>query len=102
MLHLAGTKLNEFSKVDTPPCVVKMISSGNVDKAALGLLVAAAVAMFAPISKARPGFFNTFYAISFDTFNPFLPRFLKKSARPSDCITLSPTIIDFFLLQIEH
>ena len=41
-----------------------MINSGNVDKAALGLLEAAAVARVALISKARSGFLKTFFASS--------------------------------------
>ena len=78
------------------------MNSGNVDKACLEFREAAAVAIFAVKSKARPGLLNTFFAILFDTFNPFLPRFLKKSPRPSAFIVSIETVIDFFRLQIEQ
>ena len=78
-----------------------LINSGNVDKAASGFLEAAAVAMFALISMARPGFFKTFFAIFFDTLSPFSSEFLIKLPRPSACIVSSLTVIDFFPLQIE-
>ena len=40
----------------------KFITPGIADKAALGFLLAAAVATLAPISEALPGFFNTLVA----------------------------------------
>ena len=78
------------------------MTSGNVDNAAFGLLVAAAVAMFAPISRALPGFFNTLVAIFLPALEDIFPRILKKLPRPSAYIVLSLTIIDFFLLQTMH
>ena len=41
---------------------LKLIPSGNDDKAAFGILVAAAEAMFEVIPKALLGFFNTLVA----------------------------------------
>ena len=79
-----------------------MITSGNVDRAALGLLVAAAVAMFAPISRALPGFFNTLVANFLPALEDIFHKFLKKLPNPSACIVLSLTIIDFFLSHITH
>ena len=46
-----------------------MISSSSVDKAALGLREAAAVAMFVLISKSLPGFFKKFVANFFTNFS---------------------------------
>ena len=65
-------------------------------------LEAAVVAMSAVISKARDGFFDTFFAIFLDTLSPSFPKLLQKSERRSDWITLSETIIDFRLSQIIH
>ena len=48
------------------------------------------------------GFLKSFFAIFFYTSSRFLPKFLKKSLRPSACIVLSLTVIDLFLLQIEQ
>ena len=59
--------------------MVKINDFKYVDNTFLGFLEAAAVARFAVKSKAREGFFNKIFAIFFHTFNPFLPRFLKKS-----------------------
>ena len=56
--------------------------------------------MFAVTSKARPGFLKTFFAIFFDTFSPFLAKFLKNSPKPSATFVLSETVTDFFLLQL--
>ena len=42
--------------------MIEVIFLGNDDKAALGLLVAAALAMFEVISNALPGFFITLVA----------------------------------------
>ena len=78
-----------------------MVTSGNVDKTFLGFLLSAAVALFAVISKARFGLLKAFFANYVDTLGPFLPRDLKKSIRPSACIVLPETVIDFLLLQIE-
>ena len=78
------------------------MNSGSVEKACLEFRETAAVAIFAVKSKARPGLDRTFFATLFDTLSPFLPRFLKKSARPSAFIVLSLTIIDFIQLQITH
>ena len=50
--------------------------------------LAAALAMFAVISKARPGFINTFFGNLFDTFSHFPPKFLNKSPKLSACIGL--------------
>ena len=79
-----------------------MINSGNDDKTFLKLLPAAAVAMFAVIPKTRPGLFNTFFAILFDTFSAFLPGFSKNSPMTSATIELSLTVTNFFLLQFEQ
>ena len=73
-----------------------MITSGNVDKAALGLLISAAVAMFAPISTAGHGFFNTLGANFLPVLAELFRKILKKLPRPSACIVLSTTTIDFF------
>ena len=54
------------------------------------------------VSKARPGFFNTFSVIFYNILNPFLPKFLKKSPRPLACIVLSEKVKDFSLLQNEQ
>ena len=78
------------------------MTSDNDDIAVLALRDANALTRIAPISKALPGFFKTFFAIFLEAINHFLPRFLKNSPRPSTCIVLSPTVIDFFLLQIEQ
>ena len=78
------------------------MTSGNVDKTLLGFLLAAAVVMFVVLSKALVGLLKTFFAEFFDTLSLFLPQFLKKSQNLPACIVLSLTIIDFFLLQIEH
>ena len=56
-----------------------MITSGNDDKAAVGLLVAAAVAMFGVISKALPGFFNTLFANFLPGLAVPLPSFFEKT-----------------------
>ena len=81
-----------------------MITSGNVDNAAFGLLVTAAVAINAVevISKALPGFFNTLVANFLPAFAEIYPKFLKKLPNPSALIVLSETVIDFFLLQTEQ
>ena len=65
------------------PVLKKFITSDNVFITFLGFVEAAAVARFAVISNAREGFFKTFFAIFFNILSPFLPRFLKKSPRPS-------------------
>ena len=44
--------------------MIKIITSGNVDNTLLGILLAAAVAMFAVKSRAREGLLKTFFAIS--------------------------------------
>ena len=53
-------KIKQIFRDKFLPVLSKIINSGNVDKAALGYLEAAAAAMFAVISKALPGFFKTF------------------------------------------
>ena len=54
-----------------------MITSGNVDKAAFGDLLAAAVAIFAVESKALPGLLNTFFANFLPAFEEILQNFKK-------------------------
>ena len=84
--------------LDTNLCLYgrKKIISGNDDKAAFGLLVAAAVAMFEVISKALGGFFNTLVASVLPALADIFPNFLKKQPNPSACIVLSLTITDSF------
>ena len=60
-----------------------MITSGNVDNAAFGDLVAAAVAIFAVKSKALPGLLVTIFANFLPAFAEIPPKFLEKSPRPS-------------------
>ena len=48
-----------------------MITSGNDDKTALGLLGANALPRFAPVSGALPGFFESL-AVVFDTICFFI------------------------------
>ena len=47
------------------------MASGNVDETFLAFLLAAAVAMFDVISKARPGFIFTFFTIIFEALIQF-------------------------------
>ena len=61
------------------PVWQKLITSGNVDNAAFGLLVVAAVVMFEVFSKALPGFFNTLVANFLPAFAEIFPKFLKKT-----------------------
>ena len=66
----------------------------------------------APISKSLEGFlrkftylFNhlhMFFAKDFTPLNNILPKDLMKSPKSSAAIVLSLTVIDFFLLHIEH
>ena len=79
----------------------KFINSGNDDKAAFGLLDENAVPTFVTISTAPPGFSKTLFAIFFEAFSPFQPRYLKKSTKPSAAFVLTLTVIDFFQLHIE-
>ena len=79
-----------------------MITSGSVDNAAFGDLVAAAVAIFVFKSKALPGLLITFFANFLPAFAEIFPNFLKKRPYPSALIVLSETVIDFFLLQTEQ
>ena len=80
-----------------------MISSDNVDNTFLGFLVAVAVATFAVLSRALPGFIFILFAHFYTSFYRISSQnFKKKLASPSTCFSLSQTIIDFFLLQIEH
>ena len=55
----------------------KIITSTYVDEAALGLLVAAAVAVFEVIFKALPGFFILIVANFLPALAESLPKFLK-------------------------
>ena len=57
----------------------KLITSGNVDNAAFGNLVAAAVVIFAVKSKALPGLLKTFFANFLPAFEKIFPKFLKKT-----------------------
>ena len=61
-------------------CGKKLITSGNVDDAAFGDLVAAAVAIFAVKSKALPGLLNTFFANFLPASEEIFPKFLKKTS----------------------
>ena len=79
-----------------------VLKSGNVGGACLEFWEDAAVAIFAVKSKAPPELDRTSYAIFFDTFSPILPKFLKKSPKPSAFIVLSESVIDFFLWQLEQ
>ena len=79
-----------------------MITSGNVDNAAFGDLVAAAVAIFAVKSKALPGLLIMFFANFLPAFEEIFPKFLKKLPNPYSLRVLSETVIDFFLLQTEQ
>ena len=79
-----------------------MVTSGNDDEAALGFLVAAAIAIFETISKTLPGFFNTSVANFLLFLAGIPPDYLGKPPSPSACIVLSKTVIDFFLLQNEQ
>ena len=79
-----------------------MITSDTVDYTILGNLLEAAVAMFAVKSKAREGFFNTSLANLLPILTEILPRFFKKSPKPSLSITLLITTIDFILLHNAH
>ena len=45
--------------------------------------------------------FHNNFCHSFEKLSPFLPRFLKKSSKPSATIVVSLTVNDFFLLHIE-
>ena len=82
--------------------MIKIFTSGNDDKAAFGLLVAAAVAKFEVISEALSGFYNTLFANFLPASAEILPKLLKKLLSPSACIVFSITIIDFFLPQTTH
>ena len=59
-LKKKSLKLKNFSKIKTFVSMIKFITTDNPDKAALGLLDAAPLAMFALISNALPGVFKRF------------------------------------------
>ena len=63
-----------------------MITSGSVDDAAFGDLVAATVAIFAVKSKDLPGLLITFFANFLPAFAEIFPKFLKKQPNPSALI----------------
>ena len=79
-----------------------MITSGNVDNAAFGLRVAAAVATLAPISRDLAGFLSALVANFLTALAEIFPKLLKKLPNFSAFIVLSLTVVDFFLLQTEH
>ena len=91
-----------FPRYTPRPLWYKFITSGSVDNTFFGFLLAAAVATFAPISNARPGFFNTLVANCLPALAESFPKFLKKSPNPSASIVLSLTILDFFRSHITH
>ena len=72
------------------------MTSANDDRAALRILVAAAVAIIEKISKALPGFFNTLVAKFLPNLAKNLHQFLKKLPNVSVGIVLSLTIIKIF------
>ena len=59
--------------------VIKVNNSGNVDRAALGFLLAAAVAMLAVVSKALPGLFSTLVVNFLRALAEIFPNFFQKS-----------------------
>ena len=69
-------------KYNPLPVLQKGIISGGDFITFLGLLLAAAVAIFAVLSRALLGFWVHF-CLFFDTLNPFLPRIVNKSPSPS-------------------
>ena len=77
-----------------------MITSGSVERAVLGFLLAAAIAMFAVISKALPGFFETLVANFLPASAETFPGNLKKLPHSSFFITLSLKILDFVQSQV--
>ena len=77
-----------------------LFTSGNGDEAGLGHREANPLPTFRPISKAWACLLSTLLANSLLFLAEFLPRFLKKSLRPSTSVVLSLTILAFFLLQI--
>ena len=84
---------------------MKLINSGRLDRAVLGLRAPKALPTLAPISKAHPRVFKTLLALlamSFEALIPFLTRFLKNSLNSFASNVLALTVIDFFLLQIEQ
>ena len=84
-----------FPRYKPLPVLRKVVNSGNVDGACLGIIEATALSTFAVMSKARLGLFITFFAIFFETLSPFLPRFSKKLPSLLACIVLSLTVIYF-------
>ena len=76
--------------------VTKIITSGSVDKAALGFLLAAAAVTLAPISKNLPGFFNALVANFLPALAESFPKFLKKLPTASTCIVLSLIVMFFY------
>ena len=72
------------------------MTSGSVDKVALGFLLEAAVAKLAPFSRSQPGFLSALNANFLPTLAKIFPKFLKKLPSLSACIVLSETVRDFF------
>ena len=75
---------------------LKYYKSGNVDNTFLGFLLAAAVAMFAVISNAREGLFETLVCNILLALAETLLDFSRKLPSVSACKVLSETVKDFF------
>ena len=81
MIYIVHTLIRVYQRIfiqiylskDLFSVLEKVINSGNVDRACLEFREAAAVAIFAVKSKARPGLDRTFFATFFGTFSPFYP-----------------------------
>ena len=79
-----------------------MITSSKVDEAALGVLLAAAVATLAQTSRNLLGFLSALVARFLEVLAESFPKFVKRLPSPSACFVLPLTIIGFFYLQIAH
>ena len=80
--------------------MIKKITSGIVDKAALGFLHAAAPPIFAPISEALSGFFSIFVANFLSRFSTSFSWKNKKMTQSYSFIVWILKTIDFFLFYI--
>ena len=69
--------------MDTSSLMVKMITSGNVDKDALGFLLAAAVTTLSLISRNLAGFLIALVANFLLALAEIFPECLKKLNSPS-------------------